>query len=52
MQTRMEAMLEAIKTARPAFEAFYGTLTDEQKQRLDAIGPRHWGWSRWRQSAR
>jgi hypothetical protein len=52
MQTRMETMLEAIKTVRPVFDAFYGTLTDEQKKRLDATGPRHWGWSRWRQSAR
>jgi hypothetical protein len=52
MEKRMESMLQAIKTTRPAFEAFYGTLSDEQKQRLDASGPRHWGWNRWGRSAR
>jgi hypothetical protein len=52
MEQRMEAMLQAIKTTRPAFEAFYATLSEEQRQRLDASGPRHWGWGRWRQSAR
>ena len=47
MEKRMEAMLEAIKTVRPAFEAFYATLSDEQKARLDSVGPRRWGWH-WR----
>jgi hypothetical protein len=47
METRMEAMLAAIKTVRPAFEAFYKELSDEQKARLDAVGPRRWGWG-WR----
>ena len=49
MEARMEAMLQAVKTVRPAFDAFYGALSDEQKARLDATGPRRWGWSRWRQ---
>jgi hypothetical protein len=47
MEKRMEAMLEAIKAVRPAFEAFYATMTDEQKARLDSVGPRRWGWH-WR----
>ncbi len=47
MEKRMEAMLGAIKTVRPAFEAFYAALSDEQKARLDAVGPRRWGWH-WR----
>jgi LTXXQ motif family protein len=47
MERRMEAMLEAVKAVRPAFEAFYATLSDEQKARLDAVGPRRWGWH-WR----
>ncbi len=49
MEKRMEAMLQAIRTVRPAFDAFYGTLDVEQKARLDAAGPRRWGWGhRWR----
>jgi hypothetical protein len=47
MEKRMEAMLQAIKTVRPAFDAFYGTLDNEQKARLDAAGPRRWGWRGW-----
>jgi hypothetical protein len=48
METRMEAMLQAVKTVRPAFESFYGALDNEQKARLDSAGPRRWGWQRWR----
>ena len=48
MEKRMEAMLSAIKTVRPAFDAFYATLTDEQKASLNSRGPRDWGWHRWR----
>jgi hypothetical protein len=48
MEARMEAMLQAIKTVRPAYDAFYATLNDEQKSKVDASGPRHWGWERWR----
>jgi Spy/CpxP family protein refolding chaperone len=36
MEQRAEAMLAAIKTVRPAFDAFYAALTDEQKKQLDA----------------
>jgi hypothetical protein len=41
-------MLTAIKTVRPAFDAFYATLDDAQKARVDARGPRRWGWGSWR----
>lgn len=50
MEKRMEAMLTAVKTVRPAFDAFYATLNDEQKARLNTGGPRRWGWQRWRGS--
>jgi hypothetical protein len=48
MEKRMEAMLAGLKTVRPAFDAFYATLTEEQKARLNTSGPRHWGWRGWR----
>jgi LTXXQ motif family protein len=48
MEKRLETMLQAIKTVRPAFEAFYGLLNNEQKAHLDAAGPRQWGWRGWR----
>jgi hypothetical protein len=48
MEKRMEAMLQAVKTVRPAFDALYKTLDDKQKERLDSVGPRRWGWERWR----
>ena len=48
MEKRMETMLAAIKTVRPAFDAFYATLTDDQKKKLDGGAPRGWGWHRWR----
>jgi hypothetical protein len=38
--TRLDAMLEAIKLVRPALEDFYATLSDEQKAAFEAIGPR------------
>jgi LTXXQ motif family protein len=54
MEKRLDAMLQAVKTVRPAFDAFYATLTDEQKAELNKAGPRHWGWRwwRWRQNER
>jgi hypothetical protein len=48
MEKRVEAMLQAIKTVRPAFDTFYASLDDQQKARLDGIGPRRWGWRGWR----
>jgi hypothetical protein len=39
MHQRLAAMLEAVRTVRPALEQFYGLLNDEQKARFNAIGP-------------
>ena len=47
MEKRLQAMLQAVQTVRPAFEALYASLSNEQKARLDAAGPRRWGWRRW-----
>jgi hypothetical protein len=50
MEKRMEAMLQAVKTVRPALEGFYGALSDEQKARLDSMsgGRRFMRWrDRW-----
>ncbi|MGE0750996.1 MAG: Spy/CpxP family protein refolding chaperone [Variibacter sp.] len=47
MEKRMDAMLQALKTVRPAFSAFYASLDEGQKASLDEAGPRHWGWRRW-----
>jgi hypothetical protein len=38
MQSRLETMVRAVDTVAPALEKFYGSLTDEQKARFDAIG--------------
>jgi hypothetical protein len=32
MEKRMDTMLQAVRTMRPALEAFYATLNDEQKK--------------------
>src|SRR6476620_4257520 len=48
MEKRMEAMLQAVKIVRPAFDAFYASLNEGQKASLDEAGPRRWGWQRWR----
>jgi hypothetical protein len=37
---RLDTMLYAVKTVRSALNEFYATLTDEQKARFEAIGPR------------
>ena len=39
MQQRLEAMLQAVRTVRPAIETFYQSLSDEQKARFNALGP-------------
>lgn len=44
MEKRMEAMLQSVKTVRPAFEAFYATLSDQQKARLDSPSDRGRFW--------
>jgi hypothetical protein len=43
MTNRLEATLQAVRTVRPALEAFYNSLSDEQKARFTAIGPDHIG---------
>jgi hypothetical protein len=48
MEKRMDAMLAAVKLVRPAFSAFYDSLTNEQRASLDTVGPRSWGWRGWR----
>jgi hypothetical protein len=37
--TRLDAMLQVVKTVSSALDDFYGSLTDEQKANFDAIGP-------------
>jgi len=46
MDNRLETMSQAVKTLRPAFDAFYTSLDSKQQQRLDVFGPRHRSW-RW-----
>ncbi|WP_456731559.1 Spy/CpxP family protein refolding chaperone [Bradyrhizobium sp. USDA 3364] len=36
---RLDAMLQAIGTVRPALDTFYNALSDEQKAAFDAVGP-------------
>jgi len=37
MRQRVEAMLQAVQVVRPALEKFYGSLSDEQKERFNAL---------------
>ncbi len=46
MDSRLETMSQAVKTLRPAFDAFYASLDSQRQQRLDVFGPRHRSW-RW-----
>jgi hypothetical protein len=39
VQTRLDSMLQAIGTVRPALDSLYSSLNDEQKVAFDAIGP-------------
>ena len=48
MEKRLEVMHAAVKTVRPAFEAFYGSLDANQKAALDGAAPRGWGWNWWK----
>jgi hypothetical protein len=38
MATRVQAMVQAVAQIRPPLDAFYGSLSDEQKARFNAIG--------------
>src|SRR5262249_32008052 len=40
MEQRLQAMLQAIDTVRPALTKFYGSLSDAQKARYDHLGSR------------
>jgi hypothetical protein len=40
MRQRLTAMLDAVRTVRPALEAFYGSLSYEQKARFNIVGER------------
>jgi hypothetical protein len=39
MTARLQATLEAVQTVRPPLEAFYNSLSDEQKGRFNELGP-------------
>jgi len=38
MEKRLQAMIDAAKTVKPALESFYASLTSEQKARFNRIG--------------
>lgn len=40
MTARLKATQQAVQTVRPALEKFYNSLSDEQKERFNAIGPK------------
>ena len=40
MTARLEATLQVVQTVRPALEAFYASLSDEQKERFNELGPK------------
>jgi LTXXQ motif family protein len=39
MEQRLNAMLRAVTTVQPALERFYASLSDEQKERFNRLGP-------------
>jgi TolA-binding protein len=41
MVNRIKATLEAVRIVRPALEAFYNSLSDEQKARFNTLGPQY-----------
>ena len=40
MTARLQGTLDAVKVVRPALEKFYASLSDEQKERFNALGPK------------
>lgn len=40
MTARLQATLEAVDTVKPALDKFYNSLSDEQKERFNEIGPK------------
>ena len=43
MHQRVDAMLQAVETVRPALDKFYASLTDEQKERFNALDENAFG---------
>jgi hypothetical protein len=39
VKTRLQAMVDAMNTIRPKLQAFYSSLSDEQKARFNTMGP-------------
>jgi hypothetical protein len=39
MESRLQVMLQAVQTVRPALDRFYQSLDDEQKARFNAVSP-------------
>jgi hypothetical protein len=40
MTARLEATLKAVETVKPALDKFYASLSDEQKERFNELGPK------------
>ncbi|HEY6023279.1 MAG TPA: Spy/CpxP family protein refolding chaperone [Pseudolabrys sp.] len=40
MTARLDATLQAVQTVRPALEKFYDSLSDEQQERFNQLGPK------------
>ena len=43
MHVRVQAMLQAVQAVRPALDKFYGSLSDEQKERFNALDQNAFG---------
>jgi hypothetical protein len=43
MHVRVQAMLQAVQTVRPALDKFYDALSDEQKERFNALDQNAFG---------
>ena len=41
MTGRLQGTLDAVKVVRPALDKFYNSLSDEQKERFNELGPQH-----------
>lgn len=44
MENRIDNAVQAVKSVRPVYAAFYSLLDDKQKAKLDEIGPKRSGW--------
>ena len=44
MERRMDTTVQAVKTVRPAFDALYAALDDQQKAKVDELGSKRSGW--------